>query len=116
MYDAISEVQAVVLANEGKCNTFRQQYSRFEYLWKKDLTASLQVRPASAFSSSGSLQLQQSCCSYYQPAGLVPLHLGRSGTGRLSRSSASRLTLPLLACCLLYKLSCCHSVLKSKLD
>ena len=51
VYDAISEVQAVVLANEGKCNTFRQQYSRFEYLWKKDLTASLQVRPAVAFSS-----------------------------------------------------------------
>eukprot|EP00891_Asterochloris_glomerata_P002883 jgi/Astpho2/2883/Aster-01037 len=42
VYDAVSEVQAVVLANEGKCNTFRQQYSRFEYLWKKDLTASLQ--------------------------------------------------------------------------
>ena len=98
MYDAISEVQAVVLANEGKCNNFRQQYSRFEYLWKKDLSASLQVRPAIAFSSCGSLHLQQSCCRCYQPAGLVPLQLGRSTTGRLSRSLASRLTFALLAC------------------
>lgn len=83
MYDAVSEVQAVVLANEGKCNTFRQQYSRFEYLWKKDLTASLQVRPANAFGSCATLHMQQSCCSCCQPAELLSQHFGRSGTRRL---------------------------------
>ncbi len=75
MYDAVSEVQAVVLANEGKCNTFRQQYSRFEYLWKKDLTASLQVRPANAFGSCATLHMQQSCCSCCQPAELLSQHV-----------------------------------------
>ncbi|KAK9808985.1 hypothetical protein WJX72_007373 [[Myrmecia] bisecta] len=42
VYDAISQVQAVILSNEVKCDAFKQQYARFEYLWKKDLQATLQ--------------------------------------------------------------------------
>lgn len=41
MYDAISQVQALILANEVKCKDFKDQFSRFDYLWKRDLPATL---------------------------------------------------------------------------
>eukprot|EP00899_Mesostigma_viride_P009330 jgi/Mesvir1/18399/Mv14277-RA.1 len=39
--DAISTVQGLVLANEAKCIEFKNTYLQFEYLWKRDLQATL---------------------------------------------------------------------------
>ena len=43
VYAAISQLQAVILANETQCEAFKAQFGKFDHLWKKDLTASLQV-------------------------------------------------------------------------
>lgn len=43
MYDAISEVQGILGANEVKCNTLKAQYSKYGYLWKRDLNETLKV-------------------------------------------------------------------------
>ena len=32
----------VSLQNEGRCEDFKAQFSKFDYLWKKDLNATLQ--------------------------------------------------------------------------
>eukprot|EP00951_Prasinocladus_malaysianus_P003015 scaffold21499_cov40-Prasinocladus_malaysianus.AAC.1 len=42
VYDAMSEVQAVVLANEATCEAFRNTYRQYDYLYKKDLQEALQ--------------------------------------------------------------------------
>ena len=39
--DAMSEVQSIVIANEGKCIEFKESYKKYEYLWVNDLQASL---------------------------------------------------------------------------
>ena len=43
VYDAISEVQGILGANEIKCNALRAQYSKYGYLWKRDLNETLKV-------------------------------------------------------------------------
>ena len=43
MYDAISEVQGILGANEVKCNALKAQYSKYGYLWKRDLNETLKV-------------------------------------------------------------------------
>ena len=43
VYDAISEVQGILGANEVKCNALKAQYSKYGYLWKRDLNESLKV-------------------------------------------------------------------------
>ena len=40
--DVIDKVMGITLANEAKCDEFRQQYVCFDYLWKKDLNGALQ--------------------------------------------------------------------------
>jgi dynein heavy chain len=42
VYDAMSEVQAVVLSNEAECEAFRASYLQYDYLYKKDLNEALQ--------------------------------------------------------------------------
>jgi dynein heavy chain, axonemal len=42
VYDAVDLVQRLVLANEAKCNDFKQNFSKFDYLWKRDLNKTLQ--------------------------------------------------------------------------
>jgi len=44
VYDAISEVQGILGANEIKCNALKAQYSKYGYLWKRDLNETLKVR------------------------------------------------------------------------
>lgn len=44
MYDAISEVQGILGANEVKCNALKAQYSKYGYLWKRDLNETLKVQ------------------------------------------------------------------------
>ena len=39
--DAMSQVQSIVIANEGKCIEFKDSYKKYEYLWANDLQASL---------------------------------------------------------------------------
>lgn len=39
--DAMHQVMAVTLANEQRCETFKGQFARFDYLWTKDLQATL---------------------------------------------------------------------------
>ena len=46
MYAAISQLQSVILANETQCETFKAQFGKFDHLWKKDLSVSLQVSKA----------------------------------------------------------------------
>ncbi|KAL0038617.1 hypothetical protein WJX79_000048 [Trebouxia sp. C0005] len=41
VYDAISEVQGILGANEIKCNALKAQYSKYGYLWKRDLNETL---------------------------------------------------------------------------
>lgn len=43
VYDAISEVQGILGANEVKCNALKAQYSKYGYLWKRDLNETLKV-------------------------------------------------------------------------
>ena len=43
VYDAISEVQGILGANEIKCNALKAQYSKYGYLWKRDLNETLKV-------------------------------------------------------------------------
>ena len=43
VYDAISEVQGILGANEVKCNALKAQYSKYGYLWQRDLTETLKV-------------------------------------------------------------------------
>lgn len=43
MYDAISEVQGILGANETKCDALKAQYSKYSYLWKRDLNDTLKV-------------------------------------------------------------------------
>lgn len=43
MYDAISEVQGILGANEVKCCALKAQYSKYGYLWKRDLNETLKV-------------------------------------------------------------------------
>ena len=43
VYDAISEVQGILGANEVKCNALKAQYSKYGYLWKRDLNDTLKV-------------------------------------------------------------------------
>jgi dynein heavy chain len=40
--DVIDRVMSITLANEAKCEEFKQQYVSFEYLWKRDLNGALQ--------------------------------------------------------------------------
>ena len=42
VYDAMSQVQAVVLENEASCEAFRASFMEYEYLFKKDLQEALQ--------------------------------------------------------------------------
>lgn len=37
------QVSSVTLANEARCEEFRQQFLRFDFLWKTDLQATLKV-------------------------------------------------------------------------
>lgn len=37
------QVMAVTLANEARCEEFRQQFLRFDFLWKTDLNTTLKV-------------------------------------------------------------------------
>ena len=39
--DAMSQIQHVILANEGKCNEFKDSYKKYEYLWMLDLQQTL---------------------------------------------------------------------------
>ena len=43
VYAAISQLQSVILANETQCEAFKAQFGKFDHLWKKDLSVSLQV-------------------------------------------------------------------------
>ena len=43
VYDAISEVQGILGTNEVKCNALKAQYSKYGYLWKRDLNDTLKV-------------------------------------------------------------------------
>ena len=43
VYDAISEVQGILGANEVKCCALKAQYSKYGYLWKRDLNETLKV-------------------------------------------------------------------------
>ena len=43
VYDAISEVQGILGANEIKCNALKAQYSKYGYLWQRDLNETLKV-------------------------------------------------------------------------
>ncbi len=36
------QVMAITLSNEVKCEEFKSQFSKFDYLWKKDLQTALQ--------------------------------------------------------------------------
>ena len=42
VYGSMSQVMDVSLNNEGRCEDFKAQFSKFDYLWKKDLNATLQ--------------------------------------------------------------------------
>ncbi|KAK9866454.1 hypothetical protein WJX84_011662 [Apatococcus fuscideae] len=42
VYAAISQLQSVILANEAQCEAFKAQFEKFDHLWKKDLSVSLQ--------------------------------------------------------------------------
>lgn len=44
VYDAISEVQGILAANETKCDALKAQYSKYSYLWKRDLNETLKVQ------------------------------------------------------------------------
>ena len=44
VYDAISEVQGILAANETKCDSLKAQYSKYSYLWKRDLNEALKVQ------------------------------------------------------------------------
>ena len=39
--DAMSQIQHVILANEEKCNEFKDSYKKYEYLWMLDLQQTL---------------------------------------------------------------------------
>lgn len=41
VYNYMSQVMGVIMANEGQCEEFKQQYMKYEYLWRTDLQASL---------------------------------------------------------------------------
>lgn len=41
VYDAMNQVMTVTLANEARCEEFKAQFQKFDYLWKKDLSTSL---------------------------------------------------------------------------
>ncbi len=41
VHDAINQVMVVSLANEARCEDFKAQFSKFDYLWKKDLNTAL---------------------------------------------------------------------------
>lgn len=58
VYDAISEVQGILGANEIKCNALRAQYSKYGYLWKRDLNETLKVLFALVHSCTHLAQLQ----------------------------------------------------------
>ncbi|PNW78281.1 hypothetical protein CHLRE_09g403800v5 [Chlamydomonas reinhardtii] len=42
VYDALNQVMMVTLANESRCEDFKNQFAKFDYLWKQDLQATLQ--------------------------------------------------------------------------
>eukprot|EP00983_Pelagomonas_calceolata_P123833 1161047-Pelagomonas_calceolata.AAC.18 len=42
VYDAMNQVMEVTLVNEQQCEQFKEQFSKFDYLWKKDLHTALQ--------------------------------------------------------------------------
>jgi dynein heavy chain len=42
VHDALNGVMAVTLASEARCEEFKAQYAKFDYLWKKDLHVALQ--------------------------------------------------------------------------
>ena len=39
--DGVSELQAVILANEAECVAFKESYDRYRYLWRNDLNGTL---------------------------------------------------------------------------
>ncbi|KAF5834390.1 hypothetical protein DUNSADRAFT_8976 [Dunaliella salina] len=42
VYDSMNQVMEVTLMNERQCEQFKEQFSKFDYLWKKDLNTALQ--------------------------------------------------------------------------
>ena len=39
--DGVSELQAVILANEADCVAFKESYDKYQYLWRNDLNGTL---------------------------------------------------------------------------
>ena len=39
--DGVSELQAVILANEAECVAFKESYDKYQYLWRNDLNGTL---------------------------------------------------------------------------
>ena len=37
VYDSINQVMDISLANEKRCEVFKEQFQKFDYLWSKDL-------------------------------------------------------------------------------
>ena len=44
VYSEMGYVHEIVLANEAKCNEFKEHYVKYSYLWTKDLPTALKVR------------------------------------------------------------------------
>ncbi|KAL6747291.1 flagellar outer dynein arm heavy chain beta [Haematococcus lacustris] len=42
VYDALNQVMTITLLNEAKCEDFKANFTRYDYLWKKELHAALQ--------------------------------------------------------------------------
>lgn len=54
---ALAQVLSITLTTIGSCEAFKQQYTKYEFLWKQDLHQALQVRRGCAWGV-----LRSGCC------------------------------------------------------
>lgn len=92
----------ITLGNELKCDEFKTQFTKFDYLWKKDLQTALQEFLAAevGLSQASNCQLFDSLCCYLKIASTCSNQINLvapEGQGKWRRAGAG-LLLPFAPC------------------